>query len=142
MSLMSHAETELELAGYTDDDTNDSTSKQLKKDVLELIKVFSNQGHSGSNASAVVRLFSILASYDCLAPLTGEDNEWNDVSEQSGYPFWQNKRHSSVFKKEDGSCIDTNAKVFIDPEGYSYTSKDSIVVITFPYQPKTEYIKS
>ncbi len=68
---------------------------------------------------------------------TGEkDDEWN---EEDG--FFQNKRCSRVLKNEkDGQAYDIRGKVFVEPDGVSYTSRDSRVDIEFPYVPKTEYV--
>lgn len=52
----------------------------------------------------------------------------------------QNKRCSHVFKDKDGNAYDIDGKVFREPDGCCFTSKDSFVPVTFPYTPKTEYV--
>jgi len=105
------------------------------KAVMELIEVFSKQGHSGMSASLVRSLFDRVSNYKPLSPLTGEDDEWNEVNNGK----FQNKRCSHVFK-ENGIAYDSNGKIFREPNGTCYTSRDSEVVVTFPYTPKSEYI--
>lgn len=141
-NLKDHAIKELRLAGYKTgpNQNQNEMNAMMVKDILELIDVFSNQGHSGCSASYCIDLFTTLAKYDIITPLTGEDDEWNDVSEMSGQIMYQNNRCSSVFKDGNGRIYDTNGKVFVQSDGISYTNRDSCVDITFPYTPKTEYI--
>jgi hypothetical protein len=73
--------------------------------------------------------------------LTGEDDEWR-LCEYSDRETYQNKRFSRVFKEgKDGQAYDMQGKVFVEPNGASYTSRDSRVYIEFPYVPHTEYVK-
>jgi hypothetical protein len=72
--------------------------------VIELLEVFSKQGHSGFSAPLTVHIFSILAKYEILTPLTGEDNEWMDTSYYDGISpelKGQNKRLSSLFRERE-----------------------------------------
>lgn len=154
MSLESHALAEFRAAGWIDENGKYSNDIQesICKDMLELLSVFSSQGHSGFSANYLMNCFEKLARWEPIVPLTGEDWEWNDVSHMSGgEKVYQNKRCSRVFKQEDrfdGQAYDIRGKVFIehgyDDNGeettYSYTSGDSHVPITFPYTPKTEYV--
>ena len=82
-NLVKHAERELKLAGIhqKDADKDADYDGALYDDVMELVRVFSNQGHSGASAMRTLQLFNIVASYENLMPLTGEDNEWVEVSE-------------------------------------------------------------
>ena len=154
MSLESHALAEFRAAGWMDENGkySDDIQESICKDMLELLSVFSSQGHSGFSASYLLNCFEKLARFEPIVPLTGEDWEWSDVSHMSGgEKAYQNKRCSRVFKQEDrfdGQAYDIQGKVFIehgyDDNGeettYSYTNGDSAVPITFPYTPKTEYI--
>ena len=92
MSLIQHAETELKLAGLFDKDSD--YGGMLGDSVMELIKVFSEQGHSGCSASMVSNLFDSLSRFKQITPLTLKDDEWNEFGEG----MFQNKRRSSVFK--------------------------------------------
>lgn len=149
MSMLEWAEQELRYAGYDVNDPEDGPNRWLAEGTLELLKVFADQGHSGSSAPYAVALFEKLAMWKPIAPLTGEDDEWNDVGEDT----WQNRRNSAVFKKEDGQAYWIEGRVFwewathpeIDdgkPFKSHYTSRDSRVDITFPWtQPdQREYV--
>ena len=147
-NMLKWAEQELRYAGYDINDPEDGPNRWLAEGTLELLKVFSDQGHSGMSAPYAVALFEKLASWKPIAPLTGADDEWNSVGEGT----WQNRRNSAVFKKEDGQAYWMDGRVFwewysspdIDDKPYKshYTSSDSRVNITFPWtQPdKPEYV--
>lgn len=143
------AEQELKLAGYDINDPEDGPNRWLAEGTLELLKVFSEQGHSGMSAPYAVALFEKLALWKPIAPLTGKDDEWNEVGEGT----WQNRRNSVVFKGEDGQAYWMDGRVFwewathpeIDdgkPFKSHYMSRDSRVYITFPWtQPdQPEYV--
>jgi hypothetical protein len=145
-NLTQHAKRELELAGYYKEDT--LYGGMLPKAVLELMEVFSNQGHSGMSAGITISLFSKLARFKNIAPLTGEADEWNDTgeslnkSEPNG--MYQNNRVSAVFKDGvDGQAYYIDAVVFQGEEEHDsftgsvegVTSKQFIK--SFPFTPKT-----
>jgi hypothetical protein len=147
--MLTWAEDELRLAGYDINDTEDGPNRWLAEGTLELLKVFADQGHSGMSAPYAIALFEKLASWKPIMPLTGSDDEWNDVGEGT----LQNRRNSSVFKKENGQAYCIDGRVFWEwytspdiDEGKPYksyfTNSDSRVNITFPWtQPdKPEYV--
>jgi hypothetical protein len=136
-NLTAFAYNELHRAGLFDKDSDYGGEEGPA--VMELVQTFADQNHSGYSAALVIDLLSKVLAYKPILPLTGSDDEWVDISEESGYPLWQNKRCPSVFKSEDGSAHDVNGKVFIE-DGSAYTSSDSIIDITFPYMPKIEYV--
>jgi hypothetical protein len=148
-NMLKWAEEELRLAGYDINDPEDGPNRWLAEGTLELLKVFSEQGHSGSSAPFAVALFEKLAMWKPIAPLIGSEDEWMEV----GPDVWQNKRNSVVFKGEDGRAYWMDGRVFwqwysspdIDdgkPCKIYYTSHDSRVNIEFPWtQPdKPEYV--
>jgi hypothetical protein len=135
-NLVKHAENELKSVGMLD--SGEEMNEFMCKNLLDLIKVFSEQGHSGMSASYCVDMFSKLARFEPLGPLTGEDWEWVEIAQQDG-PLYQNIRCSHVFKDNNGA-YDIDGKVFIGTSGGAYTNKDSRVPVTFPYTPKTEYV--
>lgn len=139
MGTKEYGRKELERIGYFkegDDPYNDAAANAI----LELLEVFDSQGHSGFSGSYVINAFNRLANFKPLSPLTGEDDEWNDI----GYgDSLQNKRYSAVFKnKEDGTAYNIEGKVFTDDGETWYTCKDSSVNVTFPYvvPDKPEYV--
>ena len=96
-NLEKHAEIELKLAGLFDKDS--VYGGMLGDAVMELIKVFSKQEHSGMSASVVSDLFNKLSRFKPLTPLTFKDDEWSEYSDGK----YQNKRNSAVFKdSKDG----------------------------------------
>src|SRR5438105_3839923 len=91
-NLVAHAVSELEFAfPKKEDQLYDGA---IQESVIELMRVFANQGHSGGSAPIVTALFSKLASFEPLTPLTFADNEWFEHENE----IFQNKRNSAVFK--------------------------------------------
>lgn len=147
-NLRKHAMTEFRAAGWTNDagEFNDEMQEMICNHVLKLLDVFSDEGHSGTSAPYAINLFEKLAKFEPLVPLTGEDWEWADVSEQRGYTLWQNKRCSHVFKDKNGAYdIDgihwwewaTDNETGEKFKAF-FTNRHSRVDVTFPYTPKTE----
>ena len=60
----------------------------------------------------VVALFTKVANWDALSPITSDPEEWGDISaECSGEPMWQNKRCPRFFSNDGGKTwYDVNAK--------------------------------
>jgi hypothetical protein len=152
MSLIQYAENELDRIGMTDDG---DMNGMMRKHLLHMVKEFANEGHSGFSASYALQCLKKLLNFKPLSPLTGEDEEWTDVSSISGVPHYQNKRCGSVFKNgKDGEAYDIDGKVFWEwakdedgnPFKSYYTGRDSRVPVTFPYavpdEPIYEYRKS
>ena len=138
MGTKEYGRKELERIGYFkegDDPYNDTVANAI----LELLEVFDNQGHSGFSAPYVADMFHRLAMFKPVSPLTGEDDEWNDIGDGGSL---QNKRYSAVFKGKDGTAYNIQGKVFTDDGEVWYTSRDSRVNVTFPYvvPDKPEYV--
>lgn len=141
MSLREFAEQELDAIGLISDGTESDINGWMRNNVLELLEVFSKQGHSGASAAYLTSILEKLLRYEPLAPLTGEASEWVEVAEQNGMPLFQNKRCGRIFREGiDGLAYDIDGKVFVEPDGCAYTSIDSRVPVTFPYTPVTEYV--
>ena len=127
-NLIDYATEELKRIGMID--SGEPYNDLATKCILDLIKLFSEQGHSGFSAPYVARMFYRLSMFKPLSPLTGEDDEWNDI----GNGQLQNKRYSAVFKGKDGTAYNIDGKIFSNDNGETwFTNKDSIVNITFPY---------
>lgn len=131
--LYKHAVREFKAAGWLNNDGSfcDEIQGEICIGALALLEVLSGQGHSGSSINYMLSIFNRLALFKPLAPLTGNDDEWVLVSEEEG--LYQSNRCSTVFKNKEGECFDIGAKVFIDPDGFSYTNTNSKVYIDFPY---------
>lgn len=132
-----HARRELKAAGYDPDDQEEGPNKWMQENVLELLKVFSKQGHSGSSAPYCVGMFKKLASFEPLTQLAGTDDEWGEPFDGEGTQ--QNKRCGHVFRKADGTAYDSEGIIWRDPDGGCCTNFESRVPVTFPYTPKREY---
>lgn len=101
MSLVEHAETELKIAGLFDGDSD--YEGMLGESVLELVKVFAGQGHSGYSAMMTVDLLSRLLKYEPLGPLTDNPSEWNHIDERMGGPnLWQSRRNPQALSHDGG----------------------------------------
>ena len=68
-----HAEQEFKALGWVEG--GDEMQNAICQDVLNLLAVFSTQGHSGSTAPYAINMFRKLADFKPLGPLTGEDWE-------------------------------------------------------------------
>ena len=135
MSTFKHAKKEFDVLGWP----GDCEMQELVCDnILELLKVFGEQGHSGSSAMYVLNLFNKLARFSPIAPLTGEDSEWNEVGEGA----FQNNRDSSVFKQgKDGKAYWLYGRMFKDRNGGTYSSYKSRVRVEFPWtKPKSKVL--
>lgn len=128
-----------ELATLRSSDEPNEMQDMIEKHVLEMVKLFSDEGHSGSSASYTISILEKVLRFEPITPLTGEEDEWTEL----GYGpdmFAQNKRCSHVFKRADGSAYDCEAVIFRDPDGSCFTSKGSSRDVTFPYRPTREYV--
>lgn len=98
--LLEHAKEELQRAGLFDKDSD--YNGEIAKCVMNLCKMFSEQGHSGFSADLTLDIFDKLSRFKTLTPITKDSSEWNDVSSFNGDPLWQNKRDPSCFSKDGG----------------------------------------
>ena len=139
-NLVKHAIYELSLLAEDEDDCD--MQDFMNKGIIDVVRIFSKQGHSGFSAGYAVGVIEKLLRFEPLGPLTGENHEWNDISEYCcDETMYQNRRCSHIFKRADGTAYDINAKVFVEPDGSTWTNGHSHVDIEFPYVPKVEYIK-
>ena len=156
-NLISHAQREFRAAGWIKEDGsyNDEMQEDICNHVLKLLEVFADEGHSGSSAPYAIELFSKLAKFDPLTPLTGEDWEWNHINDDrtNNVSVYQNNRCGAVFKQSDrfnGDPYYLDTVVFwewvsdpdIDdgkPFKSYFTSRESMEPIQFPYTPETKY---
>lgn len=132
-NLMAHARRELP------PEHGDDMQAAMNRGLLQLLAVFTMQGHSGFSASYATSALEKLMRFEPLGPLTGADDEWMD----HGNGIFQNLRCGHVFKQPDrfnGQAYDLDGRVFREPSGACYTNWDSMVPITFPYTPKREYV--
>lgn len=138
-NLKEHALQEFKALGYKPiEECEDGPNKWIQENVLELLEVFSKQGHSGSSASYCLAMFEKLAKFECLGPLTGEEFEWNQVSDD----LYQNSRCFHVFRDKD-ITYDSEAIIFRETDDEScFLNVNSRVPVTFPYTPKRVYVET
>jgi len=118
----------------------DEMQTDMRAHLIRMGQLFAAEGHSGFSASYAVSALEKLLRFEPLGPLTGEDSEWMEVyREDDGTPVYQNLRCGHVFKSGD-RAYDIDGRVFREPGGACYTSRESRVDVTFPYVPKTEYV--
>jgi hypothetical protein len=140
-NYIKHAKRELVALGYDLNDKEEGPNKWIMENVFELLNVFGNQGHSGMSAPYCVDMFSKLALFKPLAPITGEDCEWNEVGDN----MFQNTRCSAVFKDgKNGKPYYLDAIVWRTQDGMTWTGEAegyrSRQYIKLPFTPKTFYI--
>lgn len=152
---MTHAERELEILFKT---TPDAIIREFKNEIIALIDKFNESGQSGGSAPYVAGAISQAVNNLCLqqtiAPLTGEDDEWIEVSDrQDGESWYQNNRNSAVFKdSKDGQAYYIDAVIFDGDKTGTYTGNGSVrlsnkqsigslqYIKSFPFTPKSFYI--
>lgn len=149
-----HAELELDiLCKSLPDPENPPIVKDFIPEILALVDKFGKSGQSGGSApyvaSAIANTVKSLCLNKSLSPITGLDAEWADVLEmsQGGDPRYQNKRLSSIFKDNDGSCWYLDAILWKNQKGTTWTGPailpDGRVIKChggikeFPFTPKT-----
>ncbi len=101
-----HADRELRLAGFFQPDADyyvpSLGSSRLVPHVLSLLSVFAAEHHSGASASVALVLFTKLARFEPLSPLTNDPSEWVSVAGETGERLWQSNRNSEAFSKDGG----------------------------------------
>lgn len=123
-NVVQYALNEFRIAGYLE---GDEMNALMAKQVIELLSVFSNHGHSGFSAPYAVSLFSKLANWEIISPLTFEADEWtqkyNFIDDDKEY--YQNKRNGSIFRSVKGTySIDAFVKSI---KSTKYFGSDNIV---------------
>lgn len=120
----------------TDEDSK-IMQNMMNNDVLELLKVFSEQGHSGFSAPIATRLFSKLANHKLITEIEDNPEDWDENG--------QHKHIPSVFKRDDGTCYYMYGRLFAEPNSDNFFyNKASNADITFPiklYDLESKYIR-
>jgi hypothetical protein len=145
MSTLDYAKRELDLVGMTEDSGECNVS--MRNHILHMVEEFAKEGHSGFSASYAISCLEKVLRFEPLSPLTGEDSEWDDMSEYYEKTYLINNRCTHVYKDESGAW-DVNGTVFYDwyvdketGETYKsyFTNRKSRTPVTFPYTPITVY---
>ena len=130
-NLVTHAENELKLLGGS----NDEIQQEMNKDILQMVKMFAGQGHSGFSAGYALGLLKRLLAFKPITALTGSKEEWSEPFDPQGTV--QNKRFGSVFKMSDGTAYDIDAVALNYGNETSTWNRGGIRYrIKFPYNPR------
>lgn len=150
----SHARKELDILIKSN---SFSSILNYEHEIDAIVEAFHNRGHSGSSAEYESQLISKvlenLFRFRPITPLTGNDNEWNNLTEiNDGQTLFQNNRDSRVFKTTKGSQPYFIEAIVFDGNIGGRFIRDSIEVPfetpiasrqyikSFPFTPKTFYI--
>lgn len=95
-NLVDHARRELELCGQTAEDPAYAES------IIRAVEAFTSYGHSGGSAMTAIEQLHTLLQFGNLSPLTDDPDEWEDRTEISGTPMWQNRRNPTAFSLNSG----------------------------------------
>ena len=133
-NLCRHARQELERAGWFKDDSD--YGGMVGPAVMEMVKQFTGEGHSGSSAMLVLGLFRRVAAYKLLTPIknpmeTGEYIDHTGIS--GGHPTFQSTRLGSLFSNDGGKhWHDIDIKV---PLWRRLLLRQNVARVKFPYMP-------
>ena len=138
MSMLDSAKWQLNKVLEKCTDPNERVMQEMmNNDVMELLKVFEEQGHSDFSAPTVISLFSILANYRLVTEVEDNPDDWDENG--------QHKYISSIFKREDGTCYYMYGRLFAEPNSDNFFyNKASNVDVTFPIKPfdlESRYIR-
>lgn len=94
-NLVKHARRELELLGE---------EPEFVEGYLNVIRAFSDMGHSGGSAMVAIPVINTLLQFKNLKPLTNHPEEWykHEGAGENGTDLWQNKRNSEAFSTDGG----------------------------------------
>lgn len=98
-TLVRWATRELERIGWLGEDSD--YDGMLGEGVLEVVKVFASQGHSGYSAMRALAVLPRLLAWEPLTDLTDDPGEWMQV-EMGDEPCWQSTRCPSAFSLDGG----------------------------------------
>ena len=108
---------------------------ELRKSCIAMCELYEEQGKVGGwKSKSILRLFAKLAAYLPLTPLQGTDDEWIEVDgDRVDDVKWINKRCPRVYKTRSGEAFDLQGIVFSYDGSTWFRTKDSDVLIEFPY---------
>lgn len=135
--MVNYAKRELDILCPPDaNGRKDPMQETIDRNILDIVELFTSQGHSGASASYVLGILDRVLNFKPIKPLTGEDDEWHDAFGGNE----QNERCSSVFRRDhdNATAYDIDGKVFSNDGGKTfYSCYQSRVPVTFPYVPPT-----
>lgn len=154
MGIIKHVKYEFEIL---EKNTPDAIILDFKEEIINLCKKFASSGQSGGSAPytiyAITKAIENLCNQNPISPITGDEDEWVDMSDYSrDDTVYQNYRCSGIFKDSSGKVkyidaivwkgekqYDTfTGSVYIDDKDFKLIRSSQIV--KFPFFPKTFYI--
>lgn len=99
-NLVAHAIRELDIIGETSHE-----EPSMRKYVLDVVRTFAEQGHSGSSAAWLSAVLDKLLRYQPLSPITDAAEDWIEV----GPEVWQCRRDSECFSGDGGKSYRRNS---------------------------------
>ena len=132
MDIHEYAESEMNRAWPE----TDSMQDMVKQNVLEIVDVFSKQGHSGASANYVLGIIDRVLRFLPICPLTGDEDEWGEAYGDDDTQ--QNRRCGKVFRNhhDNSTAHNIEGKVFSTDGGETYfANRNSSVPVSFPYYP-------
>jgi hypothetical protein len=161
----SYAKRELDILSKSHTDPeNRPLIEFFTPEIIALCAKFNRSGQSGGSApytaTAISQALKKLLLFEPICPITGIDEEWNDITRiNNDIPMFQNNRDSRIFKDgKDGKpyFIDAIIKKTQTGDtwhGWFWTSKEAYLakdesqhisprgfIKSFPFVPKTFYI--
>jgi hypothetical protein len=97
-NLVEHAKRELELSGQWAEDPAYAAC------LVATVAAFASYDHSGGSAEVAVGQLHRLLQWRTLSPLTSDPAEWEDRTEMSSSPLWQNVRDPAAFSRDGGQA--------------------------------------
>ncbi|HET6915124.1 MAG TPA: hypothetical protein VFH56_03450 [Acidimicrobiales bacterium] len=99
-NLVAHALRELDIIGETSHE-----EPSMRRCVVEIIRTFAEQGHSGSSAAWLANVLDRLMRFKPLTEITNDPSEWFD----HGNNLWQNIRDGEAFSNDGGQTYRLNS---------------------------------
>lgn len=112
-NMIDHASCEFDFQGYPPEYDGDpdkfdihtmDMDSIMRRNVMDLLRTFGDQGHSGFSAPYAIHMFTQLANFEALSALTNLPTEWHHVTLAiAGQPdLWQSRRQSDAFSNDGG----------------------------------------
>lgn len=118
--------------------TGEESDLWVRENLIDLVRVFSAQNHSGLSASYVSGVLIRLLKFEPIGPIRGTEDEWV-IHNHGDDMYAQNARCGHIFQRQDKTAYDSQRVIFREPDGVCFMSSMSRTDVTFPYVPKTLY---
>lgn len=138
--------------------TNPDDRPLIEKYIPELLQIaekfgISNEAANGTAASytaqAITAALEKVLMQKPITPITGQAEEWVDVTQGGGVATYQNSRLAGLFRiGEKGTPYYLDAIVFKRPDGSKFTGEVQVMgeklksrqYVNLPFRPKTFYV--